>query len=92
MYDAEGYSLYPAQHLVTDSTSPTRELQPIYEIEENPGFPPSPAAPNFAPASVYSALDVTLVSHLAQSSVRPELSRKGPSLPQSSGEMYHYQI
>ena len=43
MYEAE--ELFPASNstpvidLVMDSTSPTRELQPIYEIEESPNEP-----------------------------------------------------
>ena len=54
MYDAEEVfptsSSTPTIDLITDSTSPARKLQPIYEIEENPILFPSLATSNFAPS------------------------------------------
>ena len=89
MYDAEevflASSSTPVIDLVTDSTSPARELQPIYDVQDSPVLPPSPAAPNFATVSVHLPLHVTSVFHPTQISAKPELGRKYPSLPQSSG-------
>ena len=90
MYDTE--DSFPASRsilvidLVTDSTSNLREIPPFNEAEEATVLPPSPTPPRFVPASVHFPLNVASVGYLAQVSARPELGRKGPSVPQSSGE------
>ena len=69
MYDAE--EVFPASSstsvidLVTDSTSPARELEPIYEFEGSPVLSPSPSVLNFASASVHSHLNAASVGHPA---------------------------
>ena len=68
-----------------DSTSKSRELPPINEVEETPILPPSPAASCYAPVSVHSQMNVASAGHPAQGIVRPELGKKGPFVPQSSG-------
>ena len=89
MYDAEdsfpAFGSTPAIDLVTDSTSKSRELSPINEVEETPILPRSPAASCSAPISIHTQLNVASAGHPTQGIARPELGSNGPLVPQSYG-------